>query len=208
MTPTQPPDSVVHEAVIAARRSPCSKSKRGVVIFEPDHDDWQHPPVVMVASGFNGPPGLMHCDGSDACRRDCPKICMHAEERAILQIDRDTWERFGDGGFHMQHLDLVHVKVVDGKLVGGGGPSCWQCSRTVYDALLGGVWLYQTAESLGKMPVEHVPPGAQFGGAVASFMGATSPPAEPQWVRYTAEQFHRATLALTKGGPLYAPSRH
>lgn len=41
---------------------------------------------ICVASDFNGPPAPYKCDGSAECRVDCPKICMHAEQRAILAV--------------------------------------------------------------------------------------------------------------------------
>jgi len=63
-------------------------------------------------------------------------------------------------------LDLVHVELApDGRVVACDGPSCWQCSREIVDArAIAGVWLYQVAEN-----------------------GAA-------WHRYSAVEFHRATL--------------
>ena len=200
MRPTAPPESVVKAAIEVAKRSPCAKSKRGVVIYQSDADE---PQYAITSAGFNGPPGLLHCDGSDACRRDCPKICMHAEERAMLQINRDEWVRYGDGGYHMQHLDLVHVKVVDGELVPGGGPSCWQCSRTIYDALIGGVWLFEEP----RCTCGSVRP--DLGHAVGCWLRPIDESGDYQparWRRYSSEEFHRLTLAHERN-KLHAPAR-
>ena len=107
-------------------QSPCAKSKRGVVVFQTGGAM----PTQLIASGCNGPPGDFVCDGSDACRAVCGKIAVHAEDRAIRGAGR-----FAEGA------DLLHVKVVDGVAVPSGGPSCWQCSRTIVDAGIEGVWL-------------------------------------------------------------------
>ncbi len=67
--------------------------------------------------------------------------------------------------------DLVHVKIGDdGRLVAGGLPSCWQCSRAILDCgFIDGVWLYE------EWPTSD--------GGVSDV-----------WHRYTAESFHRTTL--------------
>lgn len=88
------------------------------------------------------------------CRR------MHAEQRAIIRAV--GCDDVGD-------LELVHVKVVDGKVVAGKGPSCLQCSRLVVETGLRGVWLFERDEDdRGD---------------------------RERWVYYTAVAFHEATLA-------------
>lgn len=191
----KPPDHVIAMAVERAMLSPCAKSKRGVVIYEPRPDP-EDDMVTIVATGHNGPPRPMRCDGSAECRRDCPKICMHAEERAIVAINKDEWQRFGADGFDLRHLDLVHVKAEAGQLVPGGGPSCWQCSRTILDELIGGVWLYE----LTKLPPACVGCNGYGCNSCKPFDG----PTVGMWRRYTAEEFHRITLKAQKDHPLHA----
>ncbi len=110
-------------AVQAAKMSPCAKSQRGVVI-------WRGSDVV--ATGANHQPMPMVCDGSEACRVDCGKLCIHAE-RDALNI----------AGEQARGAELLHVKVADGKPVVSGSPSCWQCSRDILEAGIRTVWLLQ-----------------------------------------------------------------
>jgi hypothetical protein len=73
---TAPPPIYVATATGYANSSPCKKSKRGAVVFNPAavaNDQGLLPPPI--GSGFNGMPGIAECDGSPACRRDCAKIC-------------------------------------------------------------------------------------------------------------------------------------
>lgn len=201
----EPPESAVLHAISIAKMSPCAKSKRGATVYEVDADGDL---VCIVNAAFNGPPGFRAfstCGGSDECRRDCGKICMHAEERAIVAINKDEWQRFGDRGMHLQHLELVHVKVVNGSLVPGGGPSCWQCSRTVLDEQIGAVWLYEhleiecpsdkcplcTGESCN--PCDGQPAPSCPHDVVDRHHGQPEQP-DGEWRRYTAEEFHIETL--------------
>lgn len=147
----------------------CHKSQRGVVLYNPERErerltagetlatvnrEW-----IAVASGRNGPPHPFVCaSGSLECRARCNKYCVHAEDRAI---------RAALGADDVHDLELVHVKVLDGQVVDGGPPSCWQCSRTILDVNLRGVWLYET-EHLGN--------------------------AGKGWIFRTAEAFHYETL--------------
>ena len=112
------------EAVKAAMDSPCAKSQRGVVIWHPDAS-------VIYARGYNHPPEEMACDGSEACRAACGKLCIHAERSALDEIDIPKF-----CGFQM-----LHVKVVDGEPVPSGPPSCWQCSRHILEAGIDQMWL-------------------------------------------------------------------
>lgn len=152
-----PPLHTIAVAVEYARLSLCSKSKRGVVVFERDTGE-------LHGRGFNGLPGETACTGSSACREFCGRRCVHAEVRAIRDAVghlayRDEWE--------LHTCDAVHVKIDEhGDLVAGGGPSCWQCSREVLDVGLGGFWLYEDC----------------------------CPYMDARWVRYTAAEFHAATL--------------
>ena len=111
-------------AVEAGAKSPCCKSKRGVVVWEDEYRDLLESPV----SGHNGPPPGFACDGSDACRKACGRTCVHAEHRALMKASPD-------------HTDLLHVKVVDGAAVPSGPPSCEHCSKAILDAGIKRVWL-------------------------------------------------------------------
>jgi deoxycytidylate deaminase len=126
--PEQPPQVVIDLAVQNAMKSPCAKSKRGVVIYS--HGLYGE--LFIDGVGFNGPPWPFECDGSDACKRDCPRVAVHAEQRAIYAATDLSRETF-----------LVHVKVVDGELVPGKGPCCDQCSKLILDAHIRHVWLYE-----------------------------------------------------------------
>lgn len=171
-----PPDYVIAAAIETAERSPCAKSHRGVVLFNSEEADREvnangfmnakerrhfRENFVVVSRGFNGPPKGFACNATDACRASCAKVCLHAEDRAI---------RAALGCDDVQDLELVHVEVVDGKVVACDGPKCWQCSRLVLDAGVRGVWLYE------RLLAE---PGRNE---------------RDEWVFYTADAFHHATL--------------
>lgn len=114
------PYDALEVATRAAMKSPCSKSKRGVVVWGDAS--------TFVASGFNGPPKPFVCTGSDECRRACREICVHAEMRAIMES-----RNF--------HTDLLHVKVVADTAVPSGPPSCVACSKMILEAGIVRVWL-------------------------------------------------------------------
>ena len=148
-----PPAEMIERARLAALRSPCAKSRRGVVVYDPGA-------VRLLGRGWNGQPEPFGCSGDDACRAACGKLCVHAESRALATARLSTHADKHD--LHNTHL--LHVKVVDELVVAGGPPSCWQCSREILDADLGGVWLFEERT------------------------GARS------WRFYTAVEFHEATL--------------
>jgi deoxycytidylate deaminase len=149
----QPPEEMIESARNAAMRSECVKSKRGVVIYDPLANN------RLIGRGWNGQPKPFRCMQNDVCRTHCNKLCVHAEARAIAAAR----EKIGElHGFH-----LLHVKIYNGigDAIPGGRPSCWQCSREILDAELGGVWLWEL-------------------GAVGS----------PIWRFYIASEFHEVTL--------------
>lgn len=170
LTRRRPPRSVIDEAVRQAMRSPCVKSKRGVVLYNPEISDrWARGDEMSLADsatfvagrGFNGPPKGFLCTSGPACREACSQICIHAEERAIR--DGGMLDDVGD-------LELVHVKAGEGGVLVaspfGPGKACVTCSRTVLDVGLRGVWLYES----------------------------TPPTVTEKWRYYTAAEFHVATL--------------
>jgi hypothetical protein len=154
----RPPRAAIDAAVAASRLSPCAKSKRGAAVFRRYQSE-----DVVVASNWNRPPMPRACDGTESCRRDCAKICSHAEQTAIASA------LVGNGGEYLSGFTLIHAKTVNGALVSGGGPSCWQCSRLILEVEFEGVWLYETT-----------PIGME---------GVTD-----EWIYYSAREFHRATL--------------
>lgn len=175
--PSEPPGIFVETAIGYANASTCQKSKRGAVIYKHQESNvYILGGDVPVGCGRNCLPDFAQCDGSDACRRDCGKICVHAEARAVsiaLSSPRvfarsaidPTWLRTAP----LQGHRLIHVKTVDGKLVAGGQPSCWQCSKDILDCGLDGVWLYEDVTHCEPKPVWT-------------------------WRYYTARDFHEVTL--------------
>lgn len=158
MTTTSPPRGAIIAALRAASQSPCVKSKRGVSIYDTETG-------LVLCDGFNSQPSGV-CDLK--CMANCNKLCMHAEQRAIMAAQ--PWMQ------SIPSCDGVHVKIMtiggaytdknyaddilENLLVPSGGPSCWQCSRLVLDSKLKGFWLFHDAG----------------------------------WRRYDAEEFHRLTL--------------
>lgn len=123
---------IVDQAVAFARRSPCAKSKRGVVILRENGS--------IVGAGFNHPPAGLVCTGDEACRAACGQLCVHAEMDAL----REVGNRGGP-------LEVVHIKVVDGKPVPGGGPSCSPCARDMLDdGRVIAVWLLQSTSTCDR----------------------------------------------------------
>lgn len=140
MIPT-PPELIVSLAVDTANRSPCAKSKRGVVIFEAGGTVG-----TIYGNAFNSQPWPYECNSSDECKAACGRLCVHAEQRAIFQMLRPgdielalrQWQRPAD-----LELQLLHVKTVDGKLVPSRQPSCDQCSKLIVEVGIRRVWLYE-----------------------------------------------------------------
>lgn len=219
-----PPQYVIIAAHDEAMKSPCAKSKRGVILFDRmQHDfsaeldasknryrsSWD---FVIVGRGFNGQPGNFVCTGDlMKCTGACAKLCLHAEQRAINQALVHSGDRVN--GCSMSDLELVHVKVENGFVVPGGGPSCWQCSRLVVEVGIRGVWLFEAqrwhtespcdtcsnitrleknASSTGECPwckADGRPGMLRFANAkivYASDSGA--------WRFYNAQAFHAATI--------------
>lgn len=135
-----PPPNIVDLAVAEAVRSPC-RSKRGAVIFLGE---------IPLAAGFNYKPD---CDGSAQCKATCGKEAVHAEQSALLSL---PW------GTDSRGLVILHVKVIDGKPVPGGPPSCVQCSKLIRHVDLDWVWLLHEsgwwrygAEEFHRLSVEN-----------------------------------------------------
>lgn len=159
---TTPHASLIGQAVKTALMSPCMKSKRGVVIFRARPEIFRMADILDVAGtcglvyGFNHPPAGFQCERNDVCRAACSKVAVHAEQHALV--------RLREVGALRGRVEALHVKVVDGVLVAGGGPSCVECSKLLLEAGVSAMWLYEAR------------------------------PEGDTWVRYEMERFHFLSL--------------
>lgn len=101
---------ILNYAADVARKSPCEKSKRGVVIVKGRE---------MIGEGFNGPPLGFTCE-PEKCKSICNAYCVHAEENAIM----DALKKGND----IMNATMYHIKVKDGKVNTSGDPCCPRCS--------------------------------------------------------------------------------
>ena len=204
---TQPPGYAIEIARQTALKSPCAKSRRGVVLFTCDPRYGRDGLTTIAGVGFNGQPSGFGCDRSDACRRGCAKLCLHAEQRAIMDAigGPSPWS-----SLPLDDLELVHVKVVDEQVVPGGGPSCWQCSRLVVEVGLRGVWLFEAQrwhDELTCQACRRVTIVAQHAGTTGVCERCDQvyrllempgkrvyDPQSGAWRFYEAARFHRETL--------------
>lgn len=127
---------------------------------------------AVIGSGFNGPP--QGCPGRAVCAGTCGQRSVHAEVRALRSAANRA----------MCVCDMLHVELADdGDVVACDGPICWQCSREIVDVgFIAGVWLY---EAVGVHLLEQ-----QLATATPITVQVSA-----RWRRYTAEEFHLATLA-------------
>lgn len=124
----------LNQAINAARQSPCVKSQRGAILWRRPTEGRQG---LYLSAGFNHPPEPFRCNGSVACRESCNKVCIHAEEDALLKIptkSRVQWT--------LKECEMLHIKIVNGHATSSGQPSCWQCSRKILGAGLKAMWLF------------------------------------------------------------------
>jgi deoxycytidylate deaminase len=135
------PSSYADLAYSTALRSPCAKSKRGVVLRG-----------LNTYAAYNGPPEPFSCGTSTGCSpSSCVKVAIHAEQRAIMKA-----------GPFAKGSEMIHIKVKDEVGVVSGPPSCWQCSRMILEAGISGMWLLHdegwvryTAEEFHKQTLEN-----------------------------------------------------
>lgn len=139
-------------AVQTGCRSPCEKSRRGVVVWERAGREQLVSEAFFTTQvrfwhSFNRPPVGFRCDGSDHCRRFCGQLCVHAEQAAILaMLKSPSWKKGHD-------YELLHVKVVGGEPVPSGLPSCWHCSKLILEAGIQFVWLFHE-DGLRRYPAQ------------------------------------------------------
>ena len=124
----KPPSAAIGQAVAAALDAPCAKSQRGVAAYR----ETSHSPVV-VAVAHNGPPRGFACPGRAICGEQCRKLACHAEARVLQQL--------GASDHSLSRVTLVHVKVVDGRPVTSGPPSCLPCAAAIADCGAS-IWLW------------------------------------------------------------------
>lgn len=162
----RPPQFVIDACARAAAKSPCMKSKRGSVLFNPEEiegwatgsGDYRETTVeqFIVASGWNGPPPDFRCTRNSICRKACGQICVHAEERAIRAagclVDLEDLElvhiKVQEFPIEMGPVELAHTQLMtlpEGRFapVATGTPSCTTCARTIADTAIKGVWLWE-----------------------------------------------------------------
>lgn len=128
--------NLINEMIKIGSRGPCCKSKRVSAIISSDtieiYDDiCQHPYIVAT----NTPPGKLKCLNNEECKKNCNKYCVHAEENVILKAySLKTIEVLGG--------TILHLKIVDGKAVPSGNPSCIYCSRKILQCGLKYMFLF------------------------------------------------------------------
>ena len=140
--------------------------------------------------GHNGPPGGA-CPGRGVCAGRCGQLSVHAEVRALREAAVYMSMRHSPGPY-----DLVHVELsTDGGVVACDGPSCLPCAVQILDVgFVGGVWLYLgVSRCLACNRFEDSSDKAEERCKRCPECGADLAP-EGVWRRYTAEEFHRATL--------------
>ena len=164
-----PLQSWVDEAVNMAMRSPCL-SKRGVVIGSQD--------MRLIGSGFNHQPFPFRCSQNDACKKNCGKTAIHAEQSAILRATapiKGAW--------------MLHVKAKQGKPCSSLGPSCLECSKLILES--GIEWMHLLHDPRSQMLGEVV-------GQVEGFL-ADGTLGKIQIRRYSAPIFHWLTARYGHG---------
>lgn len=111
------------QAMEMANYSLCGKSKRGVVIWNPR--------ALQYVGGWNAPPMTFFCEGSETCEQFCGKLCVHAEQQALLKA-RDLLDK---------EVEMLHIKVVNFLPVPSDKPSCLECSKLILDSGIKAMWL-------------------------------------------------------------------
>lgn len=196
MNPPTPPLQTIELALAVAARSPC-RSKRGVVIYDRSTGD-------CLGTGFNGPPSG-ECPGRTVCAGNCGQRSVHAEMRAIRDVERRQQPLIS------LDLNLIHVELAaGGNVTACKGPRCWQCASVILDVgFVSSVWLYEKTWETCDDPngcsycarescreCEIAAAGANPRDVCASghdrHYGLLL--ADPRWRRYSAADFYRGTL--------------
>ena len=100
---------LMEDATEVAYKSPCQKSKRGVIIVKDGN---------IIGRGFNSP-FLGECNNEQGYT--CREYCEHAEDAAL----KDAKER----GVDVSGARMFHIKVKNGVPVASESPSCSRCAN-------------------------------------------------------------------------------
>jgi len=119
---------MVMEMIQQGRYGTCNKSQRVAAIYSPIRKNY------ILAT--NSPPLPFKCLQNDNCKKNCSKLAVHAEERAILKASKC-------GFMPKEGLHCFHLKIKDNVPVVSGKPSCIYCSRKMLEYGIGHVWLWQ-----------------------------------------------------------------
>lgn len=131
------------KAIIKANQSKCSKSKRGVIIWNPAPFGYN----FQYVTGYNYRVDK-ECDLSTGglCEGNCNKLCVHAEQEALLKVSALACINQKHDYFNNReniNYELLHVKTVDGKPVASERPCCLECSKLILSVpFIRVVWLY------------------------------------------------------------------
>lgn len=172
--------SWVEHAVLVAMRSPCA-SKRGVVIADDDG--------MLLGQGYNDQPFPFECDGSERCKKTCGKTAVHAEQRAILEADREQ----------LKGAWMLHVKAKQGKPCASMNPSCLECSKLILAS--GIAWMHLIHD-----PVSQMLPGSEVVSEVEGF-GSDGTLKQLHVRRYSAAHFHWLTAEFSHCIALNIPGK-
>ena len=96
-----------------AKKSPCARDKRGVVIVKES---------LEIGLGFNAPPVGYICEPK-YCQPTCKDYSVHAEMNAIA----DAVKR--GNGLNLMGARMYHARVENGVLQDSRRPKCYQCSK-------------------------------------------------------------------------------
>lgn len=113
--------------IIQGRDGTCDKSKRVSSIYSPSRQTY------VIAT--NSPPAPFTCTKDDDCRKNCSKLAVHAEERAIIKAAKSNL--LPENNLHCFHLKIQHNVPVPSK-----EPSCVYCSRKMLEFGINYMWLY------------------------------------------------------------------
>lgn len=100
-------------ALEEAKKSPCARDKRGVVIVKDD---------LEIGKGFNAPPSGFICE-LRYCQPTCKDYAVHAEMMAIADAVRRG------NGQNLIGAKMYHARVENGILQDSRMPRCYQCSK-------------------------------------------------------------------------------
>lgn len=137
---------LIDSMIYYGSRGLCNKSKRVSAIIYPNG-------IYEIAT--NSPPEPFACANNEQCKKVCNQTCIHAEERAIIK----SLQRHGEVDFCL----CLHLKIVDGKPVTSGCPSCVTCSRKLLECKIKYMYLWQengwkrwTAEEFHLETLNHL----------------------------------------------------